>query len=329
MKRIGISVVAFLVIVIGSGGVYFYASFPKVEAAPKISVQGTTQQVARGRYLANHVSVCIDCHSTRDWSKFSGPVTPGTIGKGGERFDETMGLPGTFFSRNITPYNLHNWTDGEIYRAITTGVTKDGNALFPVMPYPVYGKMDPRDVKAIIAYIRTLRPINFDPQKSEPNFPMNIILPTIPKPATPQSRPSPKNTIAYGKYMLTIAGCAECHTPRKQGQPIKGMYLAGGFEYRMPFGIIRSANITPDKETGIGDWTRKKFISQFKQYDVPLDSLPDVAKDDFNSVMPWKMYAGMKVRDLKAIYAYLKTIPAVKNEVTGFVPNADLAATQK
>ena len=329
MKKIILTIIAFLALITCGGTLYFYATFPKVESAPKISVQRTPQQVARGKYLAKHVSVCIDCHSTRDWSKFSGPVTPGTIGKGGERFDQKMGLPGTFISRNITPYNLQDWTDGEIYRAITTGVTKEGNALFPVMPYPVYGKMDPRDVKAIIAYIRTLSPINYDPPKSEPQFPMNIILQTIPKPATPQSRPSPKDTVAYGKYMVTIAGCGECHTPQNQGQQIKGMYLAGGSEYQMPFGIIRSANITPDNDTGIGDWTQQKFINRFKQYDVPIDSLPAVSNNDFNSIMPWKMYAGMKVQDLKAIYAYLKTIPAVKHDVNKFVPNTELAASQK
>jgi len=145
-----------------------------------MTIKGTAQQVARGKYLAYHVSACIDCHSTRNWSKFSGPIKAGTIGKGGETFDQRMGLPGKFISRNITPYNLHDWTDGDIYRAITTGVTKDGHPLFSVMPYQSYGKMDPRDFKAIIAYIRTLKPITYDPPASEANFPMNLILQTIP-----------------------------------------------------------------------------------------------------------------------------------------------------
>jgi len=144
---------------------------------------------------------------------------------------------------------------------------------------------------------------------------------------TPEARPSPANSVAYSKYLLTIAGCAECHTPENQGQDIKGMYLAGGFEIRMPFGIIRSANITPDKETGIGKWSQEKFINQFKQYDIPADSLPNVNPTDFNSIMPWKMYAGIKKQDLKALYAYLQTVTPVKHAVTKFIPNKDLTTS--
>ncbi len=304
----------------GGAVAYLFTAYPDVGPPPDISVEGTQQQIERGKYLANHVSVCMDCHSTRNFDKFSGPIVPGTFGKGGDAFTEDMGLPGTFYSKNITPHNLGDWTDGEIYRAITTGVTKDGKALFPLMPYPGYSKMDPDDVKAIIAYIRTLEPIDYQPPASKPNFPVNILLRTDPQPADPMERPNPENTIKYGKYLISIAGCTDCHTPQKQGADIEGMYLAGGFEYKMPFGTIRSANITPDKETGIGRWTKEMFVNQFKQYDVPTDSLRDVKKGDMNTLMPWQMYAGMSDQDLEAIYHYLQTVDAVKHKVTLFTP---------
>lgn len=188
------------------------------------------------------------------------------------------------------------------------------------MPYQAYGKMDPDDVKAIIAYLRTLEPIAYKAPESEANFPMNIIMQTIPQPANPMERPSPDSPIKYGKYLVTIAGCAECHTPEAQGSDIQGMYLAEGFEYQMPFGTVRSANITPDKKTGIGRWTKQQFVQQFKQYDVPTDSLRNIQKGEFNTIMPWQMYAGMKKEDLEAIYAYLKSVEPVKHQVTMFEP---------
>lgn len=82
--------------------------------------------IARGKYLANHVAVCMDCHSTRKWNKYSGPMDENAQGAGGEIFDQNMGFPGKFISPNITPYALREWTDGEIFRAITSGVNKDG-----------------------------------------------------------------------------------------------------------------------------------------------------------------------------------------------------------
>ena len=77
----------------------------------------------------------MDCHSTRDWMRFAGPVVKGTEGKGGDKFDESIGFPGTIYAKNITPAALGNWTDGELVRAITMGINKKEEALFPMMPY--------------------------------------------------------------------------------------------------------------------------------------------------------------------------------------------------
>ncbi|WP_138431041.1 c-type cytochrome [Fodinibius saliphilus] len=322
MKKVIYTILFFIIIILTSGVSYLYIALPAVDPPPEITVEGTPTQIKRGEYLAKHVSVCIDCHSNRDWSKFSGPIIPGTYGKGGDKFsEENMGVPGTFYARNITPHNLGNWTDGEIYRTITTGVTKEGRPMFPLMPYPAYSRMAPKDVKAIIAYLRTLEPIDYSPPPSEANFPMNLILRTIPKEAEPIERPSPENPLEYGKYLTLIAACADCHTPQQQGQDIEGMYLAGGFEFNLPQGTVRSANITQHKKTGIGGWSQQEFIERFKQYDIPADSLPTVSNEQFNTIMPWKMYAGMAQEDLEAIYRYLKSVKGVDNKVTVFTPN--------
>lgn len=318
MKKIILGVFLVIILGVGAGIIYLFTTYPNVGPPPAISVESTPQQIERGKYLAEHVAVCIDCHSNRNWKKFSGPIKPGTFGRGGDKFTEDMGFPGVFYAKNITPYNLKHWTDGEIYRTITTGVTKDGRPMFPVMPYPAYSKMDPDDVRSIIAYIRTLEPIEYSAPSSEINFPMNLILRTIPQRADPMNRPFPEDSVAYGKYMTIIAGCAECHTPQEQGVDLEGMYLAGGFEFKMSFGTVRSSNITPHKETGIGNWSKEVFVNRFKQYDVPNDSLRDVGGNQLNSIMPWQMYAGMKEQDLEAIYTYLKTVEPVENKVEKF-----------
>src|SRR3989339_901355 len=102
--------------------IYFNSSFPKVDPPSNEKVEITPARLERGKYLAHHVTVCMDCHSIRDWSKLSGPITPGTLGKGGDKFDEaTAGVPGVLFAKNITPSGISRYTDGELIRVITNG----------------------------------------------------------------------------------------------------------------------------------------------------------------------------------------------------------------
>lgn len=319
MKKV-LKVLGFVVLAIAimatAAIIYVNNAFPKVDPAPELTVNSTPELVARGEYLANHVAVCIDCHSTRDFSLYSGPPMDETIGKGGDKFDQSMGMPGVFYAKNITPYGISRYTDGELYRVITTGVTKEGHALFPIMPYPYYGQMDPEDIHAIIAYLRTLPSIESDIPDAEPDFPFSIILKTIPQNANLQKRPDQTDIIAYGRYMATFSGCAECHTPVEKGQIIPEKMFSGGREFPMPGGLLRTPNITPHN-TGMGAWTEDMFIARFKGYE---NSRQPVAMGEFNTLMPWNMYAGMDTTDLKAIFAYLQSVEPIENEVTRFEP---------
>ncbi len=313
------------IIVVAFVGIYAFVStsFPRVDPAPTLTINHNDLLLKRGAYLANHVTVCTDCHSTRDWNKFAGPIIPGTEGKGGEIFNEKMGLPGNFYAKNITPHALSDWTDGEIYRLITTGVTKDNEPIFPLMPYQSYAFMDTEDVKAVIAYIRTLPAFENEVPPSEAQFPLNLILRTLPKNAAPVTLPKNMTQIEKGKYLLTIAGCVKCHTQEDQGVPVEGMFLAGGFPFGMPKGgVARSANITPDPETGIGKWSSEAFVRRFKAYVDPTYVNPEVAENSFNTPMPWLRYAHMEVEDLEAIYAYLQTVAPVSNKVVRFTSDA-------
>ncbi len=306
-----------LLVVIGLAGLagYIKLALPNVGPAPDLKVEVTPELLARGAYLANHVSLCMDCHSTRDWSRYSGPLIPETLGQGGEVFDRAFGFPGTFVSRNITPAGVGEFTDGELYRTITTGVTRDGSPLFAIMPYINYGQMDPEDIHAIIAYVRSLAPIAHSTPDHDPDFPVNILINTMPQKAAPQQRPEPADTLAYGAYMTNAAGCIVCHTKQEKGKVI-GQPFAGGFEFNLGGGhIVRSSNITPD-DTGIKALTRTDFIARFKAYDDPAAATPvDMSKGDAQTVMPWTMYAGMTEQDLGAIYDYLRTVTPVNNTV--------------
>lgn len=302
------------VIVIGGGLIYVSVFLPNAGPPPDIQVERSEANIERGDYLANHVMVCIDCHSLRDWDLFAGPPIPGTHGAGGEYFGREFGFPGEFISPNITPYGIGDWSDGELFRVITTGVTRDNKAIFPIMPYLDYGKLDEADIHAVIAFVRMLPPIEASYQERELDFPVNFIVNTIPKKASLSVRPDPENLVEYGKYMFTAAACTDCHTNAVGGK-IVGEYLAGGFEFPMPDGnLVRSVNITPHP-TGIGMWNKEFFINRFQMHVDSLYIVPRVGPGEFQTVMPWIMYGGMTRTDLGAMYEYLKTVPPVDNFV--------------
>ncbi|WP_256010475.1 c-type cytochrome [Desertivirga xinjiangensis] len=323
MKKVGkIIVYVFIAVVILVGGALSYVkvALPDVGDPPNIQVELTPARIERGKYLANHVTVCVDCHSTRHWNKFSGPLDTNGVGTGGEKFDHNIGFPGEVYVPNITPYNLGKWTDGEIYRAITSGVKKDGSAIFPIMPYKAYSKMDTEDIYSIIAYLRTLPPKETGSPERSLDFPVNFLVNTMPVKAQPQKIPAKEDQLAYGAYLVNSASCRDCHTKQEKGTPIEGMDFAGGYDFRLPGGTVSSANITQDLETGIGRWSKEQFISRFKSYQNP-HAMKSVSEGDFQTVMPWTMYGNMETSDLEAIFTYLKTVKPIRNQVTKFSPS--------
>lgn len=260
----------------------------------------------------------MDCHSTRRWDLYSGPMDINAQGAGGEIFNQDMGFPDRFFSPNITPYALDSWTDGEIFRAITSGVNKDGKALFPVMAYHRFGQMSAEDIHAIIAYIRTLPSIAKDNEASQADFPFNLILNTLPKKATLGEIPSKKDPILYGLYLVNAAGCVDCHSQVEKGKVIAGTEFGGGLEFKQPNGSAFAPNITFDKATGIGNWSETEFVNRFKMYADSNYQAPKLTPTDVNTPMPWTMYSGMTEDDLKAIYAYLKSLTPIQHQVSKF-----------
>ena len=289
-------------------------------AAEKI--EATPERLAHGKYLAHHVSMCIGCHSEHTLA-YSLPSRPGREGVAGLVWDDDMDFPGTLAAANITPdrdTGLGNWTDGEILRAIREGVDRNGKALFPIMPYGNYRHMSDEDAKSIVAYLRTLEPRRYEKPKKSLDPPMNFIEKFIPQPITETvSAPAPSDNLAYGKYLVTIGVCAECHTPKDdKGQPLPGMELAGGFEMKGPGVHVFSANITPHPSTYMGRATKEEFIGRFRAFANYTGENAPPAPKGRNTIMPWIAYAGLTDQDLGAIYDYLKTVPPVENKVNVF-----------
>lgn len=315
LKILGVIFVLLILVLLG-GVIYLKTALPNVGDAPDLLVESTPERIEHGRYLATSVMGCMDCHAQRDFSLFTGPVIDGTRGGGGEHWGHHNGFEGELVAPNITPYALKDWTDGEIYRAITMGVDKDGNALFPIMPYLSYGQLADEDIYAVIAYLRTIAPIVSETPKRELDFPLNLIVNTIPmKQEEKMKKTTVANRIAHGKYMITAAACGDCHTPMEKGKAIAELELAGGFEFIMPNGTVcRSANLTPCKETGIGQWTVQEFVGRFNAYRQNFEP-HKVGEGEYNTIMPWSYYANMKDEDIEAIYAYLQSLESTKHPV--------------
>lgn len=319
MKKVLLAALA--VVLVGALGAVGFVGLlrPRVRAAPAQKVEATPEKLARGRYLTENVAACFHCHSQADTSLFGMPPKPGTLGGGGMCMGPETGFPGTLCASNLTPdaeTGLGQWTDGEIIRAIRDGVSRDGRPLMPIMPYRLYREMSDEDVEAIVAYLRTIPALRNPLTPTRLDFPLNVIIRFMPEPvehAVPT--PARSDTVAYGKYLVTVGGCVECHTPTdEQHEPLPGKLLAGGQQYELETGtVVRSANLTPHA-TGLGGLSREVFIGLFKRHALAEARSP--VDPRFNTLMAWGAYAGMTEQDVGAIYDYLKTVPPVDNAVT-------------
>ena len=301
--------------------IYFTAcSNKKSEPKATSSEDSVKKVVERGEYLTLHVTLCMDCHSKRDFSKFSGPIVPGTEGMGGEVIDQKLfdPMPGTVYAKNITPdpeTGIGTWTDDELLRAMTQGINKNGDTLFPIMPYANYNRMAKEDLLSIIAYIRTLKPIKNAIPARHLMIPISMAYPgpALQKTIDANVRPPESDQAKYGEYLTTMADCGTCHTPFVKGQPDFSRAYAGGNTFQPGNFKVVSPNITPDSATGLGTWNEERFMNKFLPYREEKGYNYDPGKQ--NTFMPLTGYAGMTDNDLKAMFTYLRTIRPVNNKV--------------
>ena len=295
-----------LVGLVGIGLATVLLVFPRSRPAADLFIEPTPERIARGRYLVEHVANCLDCHSERDWNYYGGPVIHGTEGQGAP----LRVLRPHIQSANITPAALDEWTAGEIVRAVTSGIGRDGRALHPFMPYDTYSRMTEEDVFGVVTYLGTLPPIENSIPPPEENWPMRLIGRILPKPYVAPEPVDRDDAAGYGRYLAEIAECSFCHGSDFSGG---GLFRIPGTEQKWP-----SQNITPHPSNRIGGWSRENFISVFKSFAPPEGSR--IPGDDVNTVMPWSRYAGMTEEDLGAIYEYLRTIEPVEQDLPNQEP---------
>jgi mono/diheme cytochrome c family protein len=268
--------------------------------------QTEKELVAKGQYIFAVAGGCA-CHS----------VPKETPNAGGRAFPIPFG---TVYSTNITQdkeTGLGNWTDQQIYDAMVKGIRPDGSRILPVMPYEGYSGMAQEDIKALVAYLRTLKPVKktTPPLKVWAPFARSLGTPLYLKVFGRFSNPpaqAPKSGIERGRYLVEhVSLCVDCHTPRNSiGVPNRSLYLAGASKKIGPLGQA-VPNITPDKETGIGDWKREDIVEVLLTGTKPdLDNIQGLMAEVIEHG-----YKSMTKEDALAIADYLKSVPPIKNKI--------------
>jgi hypothetical protein len=295
---------------------YLFFALPRQQPPADIIVDQTPEQVERGRYLAEFVVLCNDCHSKRDWSLYGGPaISPAVVEREcltdevkivGVRVSDDN-VPGVLCIRNLTPNNrsgLGKWSDGEIIRAMREGVDRNNHGLFPIMPYSVYRNISDEDAAALVAYMRQLEPVRTNWIGRGIEFPMGLLTQLWPRPLVRAVQtPARAQSVRYGGYLAVIGRCEYCHTKRRQyGRDLapESRY-AGGVLFEVDGKQIYSTNLTPH-ESGLKNMSREEFIALFKSYSEPQPVPPEG-----NTPMDWSAYAGMTEEDLGSIYDFLAT----------------------
>jgi mono/diheme cytochrome c family protein len=249
----------------------------------------------RGTYLMQSIVACGNCHTPK------GPngELPGMELAGGFKFDEP---PFTAYASNITPdkdTGIGNWTDAQLIKAIREGIRPDGSIIGPPMPIVLYRGLSDNDAKAIVAYLRNIKPVKNEVPKSEYRIPLP---PAYGPPVGQVADVAKSDKVAYGAYLAGPAGhCLECHTPMGQrGRDFQNQLGAGGFEFHGPWGTSVAVNITPTGLKSRSDADIKKMVTTGKRPDGSR-MLPPMA---------YPYYANISAEDLDALVAYLRTLPA-------------------
>jgi mono/diheme cytochrome c family protein len=239
--------------------------------------------VERGKHIFTAVSSCVVCHR---------------LDGGGGPFINDAAMA-TLNAPNLTrgPGGVGVvYSDADFDRAIRRGVRPDATRLL-IMPSWDYAAMSDDDAASVIAYIRSLPPVDRATPRVQLGPVGRVLVAThkLPFDATriadegpPPSPPPPMKTVEYGQYLTRIGGCMGCH-----GVHLSGGKLAGGPD------DPPASNITP---TGIGSWTDVQFM-------LTLTKGVDPNHHQLNDFMPWRTIRNMTDDELEAIYQYRQTVP--------------------
>jgi mono/diheme cytochrome c family protein len=269
----------------------------------------TAEDVARGKYVFGAAGGC-GCHTD--------PKNKKAVNAGGRRYD---GPFGTVYSTNITPdrqTGIGGWSDEDIVTAIRLGRRPNGERLIPVHPFTVFNGMAEEDLKALVAFLRTVRPVNRSNQAKRISVPLfeSVFLPAWLAAFAPRETPppsAPKVGLARGEYLVRAVGhCGECHTPRTMTQATDNSRFLGGNQKGPENSEV--PNITPDAETGLGKWSEDEIAEYLGTGNKPDG---DVVGGLMGEVIEGTAagYRDLSKEDRLAIARYLKSIPPIKNRI--------------
>lgn len=255
-------------------------------SARALALRADEQTLARGKHLATAIGKCVDCHSAD---------------LGGKTFIDAPPL-GVIQAPNLTSGRggVGDWSDADLERAIRHGVDPAGRALL-AMPSNEFYYLSDADAGALVAYLRTLPPVDRELPASTlgpvgramflggklPILAAEGIDHAAPRPAAP----APGVTREYGEYLATVGGCRGCHLPDLVGGPIAGT----------PPEWPPASNLTP---AGIGSWTEADFFRAMRGGKRP-DGTAIRAP-----YMPWPLAGQMTDDEMRAVWMYLKSVPA-------------------
>lgn len=281
---------------------HYEAPYPNIKASADSAV------IARGKYLALGPAHCVACHSAAkntDSLILAGAEVPLS---GGHAFK--FGL-GTFYSRNITPDSttgIGRYSDRELARILRYGVHKSGETVLPFMNFQ---NLSDDDLRAVISYLRSLKPVRNEVPEHELTIMGNVVKAFMLKPVGPSGdvpHTVPMDTTAaYGKYIVTnVAHCDGCHSQHDPVGNIVGAPLAGGEPMTREGDTVALTppNLTPDSSSRIFGWSQDNFVQRFRQ-----------GRLNPHSEMPWTSYGTMNDTELKAIYQYLKSVKPAKTNI--------------
>lgn len=308
LKILGI-VLGVLILLIALVAAYNqFAPTPTYEVnAPDLKVAPDSSRIARGAQIVS--ATCTLCHQ-------------GESGKLDGRFMLDDPAFAKAYSSNITQHpekGIGSYTDGELLYLLRTGIKRNGKLAMPMMARMPH--LADEDIYSIIAYLRSDAP---ELQASEQERPLpklgfvgkaltRLVFKPLPFDNQVIPLPDTNNLVAFGKYLATdMMECANCHSASFETynilEPEKSPgYFAGGNIVKAPgMGLLLSANITMDKEKGIGKWTEAQFVEAVKNRNRPNGT-------QLNPIMP--NYAKYSDLEIKAIWAYLQTVPVSDNDV--------------
>jgi len=256
--------------------------------------------VERGSYLVNGLLTCGNCHTPR------GPGGVFAMDKqlsgGPQEWDRpTYKVRGANITQDKET-GIGNWSEADLKRAITSGTRPNGAPLAPIMPYGFYKVFTASDLDAVVAYVRSVAPVSNKVPTPVYKAAMHV---DIPLGAEKQMTASDLDTpVKRGFYLATIAHCMECRTSMVNDRhDLVNDLGKGGEEFKGPFGVSVSRNITSHREKGIGAWTDaeiKGAITRGERKDGTKLKPP----------MAYQLYATMTDGDLNDLIAYLRTVPA-------------------